>query len=162
MIRLNEEGTACVVFDTDTMRMAAGWTTGGLKLRGLPFTGGHGQFPAFEGGQHLFLYEPSPGWADSSGSFADPRVAEDGKFPPLGHLPKAQAHYKGLYTHGEKTVLHYTVAGDPVLEMPALENGVITRTIQGKFSKPAVMALADDNHAPTIRVIGSKLQPSTT
>ena len=46
IIRLNPDGTACVAFDADTMRMAAGWAEGGLKLEGLPFTGGHGVFPS--------------------------------------------------------------------------------------------------------------------
>ena len=49
IIRLNPDGTACVAFDADTMRMVAGWTEGGLKLEGLPFTGGHGVFPSASG-----------------------------------------------------------------------------------------------------------------
>jgi hypothetical protein len=158
IIRLNEEGTACMVFDTDTMRMAAGWTDGGLNLQGLPFTGGHGQFPSLNG-EALFLNAPAPGWANPSGSFAEPRDPEDGVFPPLGPIPKTQAHYQGLYTSGPKTVLRYTVGEDSILEMPGLENGAITRTIQGEFSKSAVMALADEADAPPIHLVGTALKP---
>ena len=158
VIRLNEDGTACAVFDTDTMRMAAGWLDGGLQLQGLPFTGGHGQFPRFTG-EALFLNAPAPGWANREGSFEEPRVAEDGAFPPLGPIPKSQAHYEGLYTSGPHTVLRYRVGEDSILEMPSLEGGAITRTFQGSFTQPAVLALADEADAPTLRVIGTDRQP---
>jgi len=49
VIRLDDKGDACVVFDGDTLRMAGGWTQGGLKLEGLPFTSGHGRFPSHNG-----------------------------------------------------------------------------------------------------------------
>ena len=160
IIRLDRRGAACVVYDADTMRYAAGWTQGGLKLQGLPFTGGHGAFPSANGVK-VFTNQPAPGWADAKGSLAEPRIPEDGKFPPLGPLPKAHAHYKGLYVHGDKTIVRLTVGGDSVLEMPALENGLITRTIQGKFSSPAIVVLADAKGAPEIQVLGSKEKPGT-
>jgi len=159
VIRLDPQGAVCVAFDADTMRMAAGWTRGGLKLEGLPFTGGHGAFPSHSGAK-VFTNQAAPGWADNQGSIAETRMPEDGKYPPLGPLPKTQAHYKGLYVHGEKTVLRYTVGKDPVLELPAFENGLITRTIQGKFSAPAVVVLADEKGAPEIRVVGSQETPA--
>ena len=60
VIRLDEKGDACVVFDGDTLRMAAGWTKGGLRLEGLPFTGGHGRFPS-HGGEKIFVTQAIPG-----------------------------------------------------------------------------------------------------
>ena len=62
VIRLDEKGDACVVFDGDTLRMAAGWTKGGLKLEGLPFTGSHGRFPS-HAGEKVFVTQAVPGWA---------------------------------------------------------------------------------------------------
>jgi glucose/arabinose dehydrogenase len=59
-------------------------------------------------------------------------------------LPKDHAHYEGLYVHGDKVILSYTVGGAEVLEMPQLERGVITRTIQGSFPTPAVLSLAKE------------------
>ena len=69
IIRLDPQGAACVVYDADTMRYAAGWTQGGLKLQGLPFTGGHGAFPSANGVK-VFTNQPAPGWADAKGSLA--------------------------------------------------------------------------------------------
>ncbi|MDH3771288.1 MAG: cytochrome C, partial [Nitrospirota bacterium] len=149
-----------MVFDTDTMRMAAGWTKGGLKLEGGAISGGNDVFPSFVG-EAVFTNAAEPGWADADGSFREPRIAEDEAYPPLGPLPKAQAHYEGLYAHGDQVVLRYTVGEDSILEMPALENGVITRTIQGTFSNAAAMVLAKSEGAPEIRVIGADLKPRT-
>ena len=160
IIRLNEEGSACIVFDADTMRMAAGWTKGGLQLKGGPISGGNDVFPLFVG-EALFTNAAAPGWAKKDGSLHEPRIAEDGAYPPLGPLPKTQAHYRGLYAHGDKVVLRYTVGKDSILEMPALENGVITRTIQGTFSRPATMVLAKVDGAPKIRIFGADLMPTT-
>ena len=95
----------------------------------------------------VFTNSASPGWADPSGTFDDPRKAEDGAYPPLGTLPKTHAHYEGLYVHGDHTVLKFTIGGDVILEMPALEDGVITRTIQGTFSNPATVSLSTSETA---------------
>ncbi|MFT4547220.1 MAG: hypothetical protein ACI8XO_004625 [Verrucomicrobiales bacterium] len=157
VIRLNPEGSACAVFDADTMRMVAGWTEGGIKLQGLPFTGGHGIFPSAVGPM-VFTTSATPGWAGPDGSFAEPRKAEDGAYPPLGPLPKAHAHYKGLYVNGDQVILKYTVGGDEILEMAALEDGVITRTIQGDFSKRASVSLGKNG---TVAVASSGELTST-
>ena len=130
VVRLNESGNACVVFDGDTMRMAAGWTKGGLKLDGLPFTGGHGRFPS-HGGEKVFVTQASPGWASPKGELADPR---EGKYSPLGPLSRAWAKFGGLYVHGNRVVLKYTVGKAKVLESPTLMEkdglSVILRTIR--------------------------------
>ncbi|MFT5131432.1 MAG: hypothetical protein ACI8W8_005068, partial [Rhodothermales bacterium] len=117
ILRLNESGDASVVFDGDTMRMAAGWIDGGLKLHGLPFTGGHGAFPELTG-EKLFITRAAPGWANNDGSLAEPR---EGDYPPLGPLPKDWAHYKGLYVDGDVVVLRYSVGSANVLERVTLE-----------------------------------------
>lgn len=155
VIRLNPTGTACAVFDADTMRWVAGWTEGGLRLQGLPFTGGHGAFPSLQG-KALFKNQAAPGWGNEGGSLVDPRDPEDGAYPPLGPVPKEHSHYKGLYVHGDKTVVRYTVGGSSVLEMPALEDGAITRTIQTTLKKAGTIVLADEKDAPKLRVIGSE------
>lgn len=125
ILRLNESGDASVVFDGDTMRMAAGWLDGGLKLHGLPFTGGHGAYPELTSSK-LFTTRAAPGWANTSGSTEEPR---EGKYPPLGPLPKDWAHYKGLYVNGDVVVLHYSVGGAKVLEHVTLETVGESRAI---------------------------------
>ena len=130
VVRLNESGNACVVFDGDTMRMAAGWTKGGLKLDGLPFTGGHGRFPS-HGGEKVFVTQAVPGWASPKGELADPR---EGKYSPLGPLSRDWAKFGGLYVHGDRVVLQYTVGKAKILESPTLQEkdglSVILRTIR--------------------------------
>ena len=44
-LKLSEDWESGVIFDTDLMRVAAGWTGGPLKWRGLIFDGGHGWNP---------------------------------------------------------------------------------------------------------------------
>lgn len=125
VIRLDQEGKAGIVFDSDTMRMAAGWTSPSIKFEGLPFTGSHGRFPSLSG-NILFSNKALPGWAGPDGNFSDPR---EGNYPRLGPLPKNWAKYKGLYIHGEKSVLHYTVGKAKILEHPYLEADGETPTI---------------------------------
>ena len=57
-----------------------------------------------------------PGWANpETNSFADPRfVAVDGR--PFGPLPREWAHYKGLYVHGDRMIIRYTVDDADVFE----------------------------------------------
>ena len=119
VLKLDSQGKAAVVFDTDTMRMAAAWLDGGLRLEGLPFTGGHGAFPNLRTAP-LIRNRAAPGWANTQGSFQEPRVTA---YPPLGPLPKDWAHYEGLYRHGDKVVLEYTVGSTRVLEHPSLIQG---------------------------------------
>ena len=130
VIRLNEAGNACVLFDGDTLRMSAGWTKGGLKLDGLPFTGGHGRFPSHSG-EKVFVTQARPGWASPEGQLTDPRK---GQYPPLGPIPRTWAKFSGLYVHGNRVVLKYSVGKAKVWESPSLMEkdglSVILRTIR--------------------------------
>ena len=129
IIPLDEQADAGIVFDADTLRMAGGWLDGGLALGGLPFTSGHGQFPSFNG-ETLFSLHATPGWANPVGHRKDPR---SGDYPPLGHLPKKWAHYKGLYLQGDRVVLAYTVGKAQVLETPTLETSGSHRAVVRSF-----------------------------
>lgn len=144
VIRLDEKGDACVVFDGDTLRMAAGWTQGGLKLEGLPFTGSHGRFPS-HGGEKVFVTQAAPGWASPAGELADPR---EGKYPPLGPLPREWSKFGGHYVHGDRVVLKYSVGGAQVLESPSLHQKGDAKAIVRTFriegdGKPKTLALSD-------------------
>src|SRR5690606_3033237 len=92
----------------------------------------HNIFPRTVG-QVQFENPITPGWADpANGSFKDPRfVAVDGR--PFGPLPKSWAHYKGLYYHGSRVVIKYTVGDADVLETYDLEvngdNAFISRIL---------------------------------
>ncbi|WP_435008566.1 DUF6797 domain-containing protein [Tundrisphaera lichenicola] len=160
-IRLGGEATkAAVCFDTDLLRVSAGWTGGFLKLLGTPFDGSHGSWPAIDGEQ-IFGTKQGPGWADADGSFKDPRPE------PFGPLPSPWAKYKGLYRSGDKVVLSYTVGSAPVLEMPRIEGAggetpVITRTFNvGPTTRPLTLAVFDLDEADSGGV-GPVEQPNPT
>lgn len=125
-------GRSWMVFDHDTLRMAAGWTGRGfIDWNGIMFNGRHAIHPRVVGDVE-FSNPTGPGWANpATGTFDDPRMkGRDGR--RYGPLPRAWAHYKGQYYHGDKSILSYTVGKTSVLEMPgrlATNNGtVFTRT----------------------------------
>ncbi|MBI3881265.1 MAG: hypothetical protein HY301_14520 [Verrucomicrobia bacterium] len=102
---------ANICFDTDLLRVSAGWTGNYMQFYGVTFNGMHGGWPVIAGEQR-FGTPMLPGWADASGSFKDPRKE------PFGPIPEAQGRWNGLYLVGEKVVLHYTVGGTKVWEHP--------------------------------------------
>ncbi len=103
-----------VVFDTDLLRYAAGWTDGLIDFVDVAYNGWHQRFPSIEG-KLLWENRVEPGWA-KDGSFEDTRTV------PFGPLPKEWARWEGLYLHGNQVVLSYTVGTRKVLETPSLES----------------------------------------
>ncbi|MCA9267745.1 MAG: hypothetical protein KDA41_04715, partial [Planctomycetales bacterium] len=143
IVALDEQGKSAVVYDTDTMRMAAAWNDGGVNFDGLPFTGGHGAYPKHQG-ELVFHLQAGPGWAKGE-TLADPR---EGEYPPLGPLPHEWAHYRGLYVHGSQVVMRWRVGKSEVLETPSLaesDKGPITvRSLSiERDGSPMTLALAD-------------------
>ncbi len=134
-IKVGKGDEATMVFDTDLLRMAGGWTGGFLKLRGVVYDGAHGPNPQpADNVNMVFETNVGPGWS-KGGDFKDPRKVPTGPGAakvPLGPLPKEWAKYRGLYVNGDKVVLAYTVNTAPVLELPGSEKAadqtVLTRT----------------------------------
>jgi putative heme-binding domain-containing protein len=112
-------GRAWMIFDHDTMRMAAAWTGAGfIDWNGIHFNGRHQIHPRIVGDLQL-ANSTGPGWADpATGSFADEQrvVGRDGRC--YGPLPKSWATYHGLYQHGDQIVISYSIGGTKILEMP--------------------------------------------
>ena len=138
-IRLDEgeggvaAGKAFVLFDHDLLRFTGFWTGEGfIDYQDILLNDRHNIFPRTVGTIE-FENPITPGWANpETGDFEDPRfVAVDGR--RFGPLPKAWAHYKGLYHHGHRVVLKYTVADAEVLETYDLESDgpypIISRTL---------------------------------
>ncbi|MDE0838012.1 MAG: c-type cytochrome [Kiritimatiellae bacterium] len=126
-------GSAWSIFDHDTLQMAAVWSGADfVDWRGIAFDGSHGSHTSLKG-DRLFANAQGPGWAHpETGSWDDPRVkGRDGRL--FGPLPRDWAHYKGLYKHGNNTVVSYTVGKAKVLEMAGVEianaKRVTTRTL---------------------------------
>jgi len=129
-IKLGTNATMC--FDTELLRMSAGWTGGFLLLP----TGRDGLEGVPEPvGTTTFSTPRGPGWA-KGGSFEDPRPSapEDSKPKPCGPMPRDWAHWQGLYQHGGRVVLSYSVGNARVLEVPGFVEqeglGIFTRDFE--------------------------------
>jgi glucose/arabinose dehydrogenase len=142
-------GRAWSVYDHDTLRLAASWTGEGfIDWNGINFNGKHEVHPRVVG--LVQVSNPiGPGWANpEDGRFDDPRLlGRDGR--PYGPLPRSWAHYQGLYHHGNRTIVAYTVSNTRVLEMPGIESTGLamtptsTRTFNvGPRSRDLVMQVA--------------------
>jgi hypothetical protein len=108
-IRVGNDAT--VLFDSDTLRMAAGWTGGFINTRGVVFDGNHGQHPQMVGEQK-FGVGNGPGVGTPDKGFADTRPE------PFGPIDKSVGHWKGLYVDGMDTILTYTAGSTMVYEKP--------------------------------------------
>lgn len=116
-------GRHWMVFESDTLRVAAGWTTDGSKedfinWRGIQFNGEHQIHPSIAG-RIVFQNSDGPGWADpETGSFHDAVrvVGRDGR--RYGPLPGTWAKFRGLYHFDQQVIFSYTVGDAPVLESP--------------------------------------------
>jgi putative heme-binding domain-containing protein len=147
-------GRHWMVFDHDTLRVAAGWSGQGfIDWNGIMFNGRHAIHPRLVG-DVAFANPAGPGWANpETGSFDDPRFkGRDDK--PYGPLPRKWAQYKGLYHHGNRTIVSYTVGNAPVMETSGLQDvdktPVFTRSFEiGPRDRDMVLQVA---HRP-----GSKL-----
>ena len=142
-------GNAFVVFDTDLLRYAAGWTGPGfVDWTNIAFDGSHTTHMSIVG-QLVFINPVIPGWGNpQEGSFEDPRL-KGLDLKPYGPLPRKWAHWKGLYVYGDRVALSYRVGDADVLEVPGLEqldgNYVFTRTLD----------IGRSSHNLDIQVIGS-------
>lgn len=154
------QGNDWLVFDHDTLRVAAIWSHRPGKdgrfidYNGIHFNGRHQTHPRIVG--QLRLANRGLGWANPNsddtphGDFNDPRLrGRDNK--PYGPLPRAWGRFRGLYHHGRQTILSYTVGQTDILELPGMagdgvESGspVFTRMFNiGPRSTDLVLHIAD-------------------
>lgn len=153
-VRLDEgaggvsKGRAWMLYDHDTMRVAAAWS--GDKFvdwRGIAFDGSHGTHTSIVG-EKAFVNANTPGWANpATGRYDEARVLGDDKLP-YGPLPRDWMRFEGLSHHGQRVVLHYRVGKAEVLESPGVEvvDGklVFTRTLEiGACDTALEMRIAD-------------------
>ncbi len=125
------KGRYWMVLDYDTLRVAVAWSGQGfIDWKGINFNGQHEVHPRVQGKLHT-ANPTGPGWGrPQDGSFADPRLqGRDGR--RYGPLPRDWAHYQGMYYHGARTIVRYTVGQAAVLEMP----GVLLSTPAPVFTR---------------------------
>lgn len=99
-IRLGPDG-ACMIFDADTLRWSAGYLKSSMDWRSIVYDGSHQTHPKVLG-------EPA---------FTTPRRPR----------PK-DWRFNGIYLHGEKVIVSYSIGAKRHLEMGVLENGEL-RTV---------------------------------
>jgi putative heme-binding domain-containing protein len=151
-------GQHWLVWDHDTLRMAGAWSKEAdsqsfIDWEGVMFNGRHAVHPRARGRVHL-ANSVGPGWANpEDGRFNEPRLrGRDGR--PYGPLPRAWAHYQGIYHYGQQVVIAYTIGSAQVLEMPGVsvaskadgrnETIAYTRTFNiGARDRPMTLQVAE-------------------
>ena len=115
VIKLGQADEGYVCFDTDTLRMAAGWTGGFLNLEktNIGTYKGDGLGAGEIAGEVRWRTAEGPGWS-SDAAFKDPRAEK------AGPLPKANGRFRGIHLHGSRVILSYEVEGCAVLESVSL------------------------------------------
>ncbi len=141
------QGAMWSVFEHDTLRVAGVWQGDGfIDWHGINFDGRHVERPRTVG-DPVFETADGPGWANpETGEFDDPRfVGLDGR--SFGPLPREWGHYRGLYKHGDRIVVNYTVGDSDILESFELaEEGAATRHLNiGKSSFDLAFRLGNSN-----------------
>ena len=153
-VRLDEglggvsKGRAWMVYDHDTMRVAAATTGDFVDWKGIAFDASHGTHTSLKGERH-FVNPVGPGWASPEGKWDDARVVGRDK-RMFGPLPREWAHYEGMYLQGGKVVIAASIGGTRVLESPGWidhgSNAVFTRTLNvGAAKKPLLLRVAPDS-----------------
>ncbi|MGI9454946.1 MAG: DUF6797 domain-containing protein, partial [Aeoliella sp.] len=162
-------GKYWMMYDYDTLRVAAGWSGEQFcDWAGINFDGRHNIHPRLTGNLH-FANPTGPGWANpADGSFEDVRlVGRDER--RYGPLPRTWAQYKGMYYHGNNTLIQYTVGNTSLLELPSVEvidqGPVFKRTLNiGPRDREIVLQVADrpgsqgrldTSRAPAVVVLGA-------
>ena len=154
-------GRHWMLFDHDTLRVAAAWNGEGfIDWNGINFNGRHQIHPRVLGTVR-FANPIGPGWANpETGRFDDPRIrGRDDK--PYGPLPRSWAQYKGMFHYGNQVILSYTVGAAQILETPAFEldstaRVVYTRTLNlGKSPRDLLMRVAPLGTA--VALVGDKV-----
>jgi mono/diheme cytochrome c family protein len=137
-IKLGRNEDHSVVFDTETLRMVAGFQ-GTVKLAGTPWSGKHADnsFLPKDRNTYFFATNKGPGVA-VNGNWKDPRETKNGP------LPDQQGEYLGLYRHENNTVLSYTIGGSKVLDTPWVHDDALIRSFKIEKMKHDVELLILD------------------
>ena len=158
-IKLGAARDTSVVFDTELLCWRAGFD-GVVQLEGTAWSGNHGgnsHYPV--GDAKFFFHNPAGLGFGVNGSWADTREIK------AGPLPRSVGRYLGLYRNGNQVVVHYTVAGVDVMELPALETvaGVraITRLVNVGATPSADLELLVRDAAVAGNPITPRLRPES-
>ena len=144
-VRVGEDGEAGVAFDTDNLRWHAAWTGGFVRINpGRDALLDHHS----ASGVVRFASAVGEGWS-RGGEFRP----DHGKtyLKEFGPLPPEHAQYRGLYLHGKRVVLSYTVGKGEVLESPWLEGDTFSRDFHLRGVAEKLLAV-DAERAEAVRL----------
>ena len=136
------QGQQFILYEHDTMRVAAAWSGAGfIDYHGINFDGVHQKHPRIVG-DVLFANDNGPGWANpQNDSFAEVREpGRDGRF--YGPLPKDWIDYQGTFVNGPETVLHYRVGTTEIHELPAITE--FADLVEGELARDASLGAEPD------------------
>ena len=111
------KGKSWILYDEDTMRVAAAYEGKFVDWRGIAFDGSHGTHTSIRG-ETILRSADQPAWQNpETKDWADLRIIgrDDRKFGPL---PRDWVQYLGLFQHGDQSVLHYRVGDREIHELP--------------------------------------------
>ena len=152
-----ESGKYWMMYEHDTMRMAAAWSGSFINYEGIHFNGMHGRHPKVSG--DVQIENPvAPGWGrPRDGSFADDHRILGRDLRRYGPLPREWSAFKGLYRFGKQTILDYQVGKTTVLESPGLrfvnERPVYLRHLNiGSRDRDLVLQVARAGAGQTVTV----------
>ena len=107
-IKVGDKAQATVCFNTELLGYNAAWAGGFLNMKANRY--GLTSWPDPKGNM-IFVNGNAVGWSHNA-DWNDPRENK------RGPLPRQRAKYRGLYRHGERVALHYSVGDTTVLESP--------------------------------------------
>ncbi len=161
-------GRHWMVFDTDTLRVAAAWSAQSadenfIDWRDIQFNGEHQIHPKIVG-KIALANSTGPGWANPvNGSFVDDARVEGRDGRRYGPLPRDWGRFRGLYHHGQQVVLSYSLGQTAVLEAPrmlqrdnAQDTPVFVRTFNmGPRPQPLTLQIAEQPGDPQLVAFGT-------
>jgi hypothetical protein len=144
-IKVGDTSQATVCFNTELLGYSAAWAGGFLEFDPRRYGLIGGPKPK---GRTLFANGITPGWAHD-GKLDDPRPRK------LGPLPRSWAKYRGLYRHGKRVALSYTVGETTVLDEPWAGDAdgqlFLTRTLEfAQAAKPLTALIATKRGATAV------------
>ena len=144
-IKVGDTAQATVCFNTELLGYSAAWADGFLEFDPRRYGLIGGPKPK---GRTLFANGITPGWMHD-GKLDDPRTRK------LGPLPRSRAKYRGLYRHGKRVALSYTVGETTVLDEPWAGDAdgrlFLTRTLEfGQAAKPLTALIATKRGATAV------------
>lgn len=114
--RVGDRQGAAMHFDHDLLVMTAAWTGDYLAFRS---DGNYGLGAPSAAGDIQFTNPIVTGWTKQNQS-----VFTDTRGRTYGPIPEEQGQYYGMYQHGNRAVMSYSIYGTDVLESPwYIENG---------------------------------------